>query len=53
MLRKFARGRLNKQTAKELGITERTVKFHRTAIFRKFDVKSIAEAVTLLHAARA
>jgi FixJ family two-component response regulator len=37
------RGRLNKQIAAELGITERTVKLHRTNITRTLDVHSVAE----------
>jgi FixJ family two-component response regulator len=40
-------GRLNKQTAGELGIHERTVKLHRTAIMAKLQVRSVAE-LTLL-----
>jgi two-component system, LuxR family, response regulator FixJ len=35
-------GRLNKQIAFELGITERTVKVHRKAIMTKLDVRSVA-----------
>ena len=50
VLRTLAAGRLNKQAATDLGITERTVKFHRAALFRKLGVKGLAEAVTLLHA---
>jgi FixJ family two-component response regulator len=38
-------GMLNKQTADELGTTERTVKFHRGNIMRKMQVKSVAELV--------
>jgi FixJ family two-component response regulator len=37
------RGRLNKQIAAELGITERTVKLHRTNITRALNVHSVAE----------
>ncbi len=37
------RGRLNKQIAAELGITERTVKLHRTNITRTLNVHSVAE----------
>src|SRR4051794_14370792 len=36
-------GKLNKQIAVELGISERTVKAHRSTIMEKFDVDSIAE----------
>ena len=38
-------GMLNKQIAGELGITERTVKFHRGHIMRKMQVKSLAELI--------
>lgn len=41
------RGMLNKQIAADLGIAERTVKFHRTALTRKLGVSSVAE-ITLL-----
>jgi two-component system response regulator FixJ len=37
------RGRLNKQIAADLGIHERTVKLHRTAITTKLNVRSVAE----------
>ena len=40
-------GRLNKQIAGALGIHERTVKLHRTAITTKLGVRSVAE-LTLL-----
>jgi len=40
-------GRLNKQIAGDLGIHERTVKLHRTAITTKLKVQSVAE-LTLL-----
>jgi FixJ family two-component response regulator len=36
------RGRLNKQIAGDLGINERTVKMHRTAIMTKLGVRSVA-----------
>lgn len=36
-------GRLNKQIAGDLGIHERTVKLHRTAITTKLGVQSVAE----------
>lgn len=45
------RGRLNKQIAADLGIHERTVKLHRTAITTKLGVPSAAELVQLSHAA--
>jgi DNA-binding CsgD family transcriptional regulator len=40
-------GKLNKEIAGDLGIHERTVKFHRTAIRAKLDVSSTAELVAL------
>jgi FixJ family two-component response regulator len=40
-------GRMNKQIAAELGIHERTVKLHRTAITTKVGVRSVAELTTL------
>ena len=36
-------GKLNKQIAIELGISERTVKAHRSIVMEKFNVQSIAE----------
>ncbi|SEB09989.1 response regulator transcription factor [Variovorax sp. YR216] len=41
------RGRLNKQMASDLGITERTVKLHRTAIMTKLGVRSVATLARL------
>jgi len=38
-------GKLNKQIAGELGITERTVKMHRAQIMTKMEVSSLAELV--------
>lgn len=40
-------GRLNKQIAFELAITERTVKAHRSRVMRKLKVASVAELVRL------
>jgi FixJ family two-component response regulator len=40
-------GMLNKQIADEIGITERTVKFHRGHIMRKMQVNSLAELVRM------
>jgi len=42
-------GRLNKQIAGDLGIHERTVKLHRTAITTKLGVHSTAELTSLCH----
>jgi len=41
------RGRLNKQIADDLGISERTVKVHRQAMMIKLRVRSVAELVRL------
>jgi FixJ family two-component response regulator len=41
------RGKMNKQTAHELGITERTIKAHRHRIFEKFGAKTVADLVSL------
>jgi PAS domain S-box-containing protein len=40
-------GRLNKQIAFDLGLTERTVKMHRAAMLRALDVRTAAEAIRL------
>lgn len=45
------RGRLNKQIAFELGVTEATVRAHMTAIFRKLGVVSRTQAVILAQSA--
>ena len=41
------RGTPNKQVARELGCTERTVKAHRHRVMEKMQVKSLAELVSL------
>ena len=38
-------GKLNKQTAVALGISERTVKFHRARLMEKLEVESLAELI--------
>jgi FixJ family two-component response regulator len=43
----LARGRLNKQAASELGITEYTVQIHRGHIMRKMGADSFATLVKL------
>ena len=43
ILIEVAKGRLNKQIAGELGITETTVKVHRSNMMRKAKVASLAE----------
>jgi FixJ family two-component response regulator len=40
-------GKMNKQIAAALGIHERTVKLHRSAITTKLGVRSVAELTTL------
>lgn len=45
VLREVARGRLNKQIAFELGISEVTVKLHRCNAMRKMEVTSICELI--------
>ncbi len=40
-------GMLNKQIGAEIGIAEKTVKYHRGNVFRKFGVKSVAELVRI------
>ena len=47
VLSQVVQGRLNKQIAGELGIHERTVKLHRTAITTKLRVQSVAELTRL------
>jgi FixJ family two-component response regulator len=41
------RGKINKQTAHALGITERTIKAHRQRIFDKLGARTIADLVSL------
>ena len=47
VLSHVVRGQLNKQIAGDLGIHERTVKLHRTAISMKLNVHSVAELTRL------
>lgn len=47
VLQEVVRGRMNKQIAATLGISERTVKLHRTAIKSKIGVQSSARLATL------
>ncbi len=47
VLQHVVQGKLNKQIAADLGIHERTVKLHRTAIKNKFNVYSTAELTKL------
>jgi two-component system, LuxR family, response regulator FixJ len=52
VLRQVVEGRRNKQIAADLGINERTVKLHRTAITTKLKVRSVAELTKLVQAAK-
>lgn len=45
VLELLARGQANKTIARTLGISERTVKFHLTALMRKFDAGNRTEVV--------
>lgn len=47
VLQQVVRGRMNKQIAADLGIHERTVKLHRSALTAKLGVRSAAELATL------
>jgi FixJ family two-component response regulator len=48
VLQHVVRGQLNKQIAADLGIHERTVKLHRTAVTTKLRVQSVAELTLLV-----
>jgi len=48
VLLQVVEGRLNKQIAGELGITETTVKVHRSNMMRKIRVASLAELCRLV-----
>lgn len=41
----MTRGRLNKQIAFDLGISEVTVKLHRANVMRKMEVRSIGDLI--------
>jgi FixJ family two-component response regulator len=45
VMREVARGRLNKQIAFDLGITEITVKLHRSNMMKKMQATSVGELV--------
>ena len=47
VLKRVVQGKLNKQIAYDLGIHERTVKFHRTSLTTKLGVYSVAELTKL------
>jgi DNA-binding NarL/FixJ family response regulator len=43
----MAAGKLNKQIAYDLGLTERTIKMHRAAMLRALGVRTGAEAIRI------
>lgn len=45
VLRHVARGRLNKQVAYDLGISEVTVKLHRSSVMRKMEANTVGELI--------
>ncbi|MEA3388152.1 PAS domain-containing protein [Sphingobium sp. CCH11-B1] len=47
VLMSMSEGRLNKQIAYALGLTERTVKMHRAAMLKALGVRTAAEAIRL------
>ena len=47
VLEQVVAGRLNKQIAAELGIVEKTIKFHRANLMRKMGVRVVADLVKL------
>ena len=47
VLVELAAGKLNKQIAFELGLSERTVKMHRAAVFKSLGVRTSADAIRL------
>ncbi len=47
ILESLAKGRLNKQIAFELTLTERTVKMHRAAMLKGLGVRTVAEAIRI------
>src|SRR5215203_4257933 len=44
---RVARGRMNKEIARELGTTERTIKAHRRSVMEKVRIASLAELVLI------
>lgn len=47
ILEALAKGRLNKQIAFELSLTERTIKMHRAAMLKGLGVRTVAEAIRI------
>jgi FixJ family two-component response regulator len=48
VLRYVAAGKINKQIASDMGVTEKTVKAHRGQVMHKMQARSIAELVRML-----
>lgn len=44
---RVVRGKMNKETAREIGATERTIKAHRHNLMDKLQAKSLAELVLI------
>ncbi|WP_121115377.1 PAS domain-containing protein [Croceibacterium ferulae] len=47
VLRLVARGMRNRQIGEQLGVTEKTIKMHRSALVRRLGVSTMAEAMRL------
>ena len=47
MLTHVVAGRLNKQTAGDLGIAEKTIKVHRARVMQKMGVRTLVDLVRL------
>jgi DNA-binding CsgD family transcriptional regulator len=43
------KGASSKETARALGVSHRTIEFHRANILRKFDARNLAELIAKLH----
>ena len=52
VMRQVVSGRLNKQVAGDLGLSEITVKIHRAAAMRKMGVRTLADLVRMADALR-
>jgi RNA polymerase sigma factor (sigma-70 family) len=47
VLERVVQGKINKQIARELGATERTIKAHRQRVMEKMRIQSLAELVSI------